>query len=213
MPLCAGCRREEFDFDRSRSYGLYRAELRAAILQLKFLRRERLGVRLGELMSPLWDSFQNSGDASTDGPLLVPVPLHSSRRRARGFNQAEALARGMSRKAGTLAGRRAPRVETRCLERTRPTVPQTGLSLKARRENVRGVFRVTSPAIVRGRAVVLVDDVMTTGATLASCASALKRAGARQVFAVTLARATPQFPDASPDGRTEAVDDLGRAQT
>lgn len=211
VPLCARCRREEFDFDRCRSYGLYTGELRAAVLQLKFLRRERLGVRLGELMSPLWNSFQNSSDT---GPLLlVPVPLHPSRRRARGFNQAEALARGLSRKAGTLAGGWAPRVETRCLVRTRATVPQTGLSLKARRENVRGVFRVTSPEIVRGRVVVLVDDVMTTGATLSSCASALKRAGARQVFGVTLARATPQFPDLTPAGHTEAVDDLGQART
>ncbi len=100
-------------------------------------------------------------------------------------------------------------MDTHCLERTRPTLPQAGLSWNARWENVRGVFRVASPERVRERVVLLVDDVMTTGATLSACASALKRAGARQVLAVTLVRATPQFPDMDGGDFAEAVDEFG----
>jgi predicted amidophosphoribosyltransferase len=81
------------------------------------------------------------------------------------------------------------------LIRVRPTLPQVGLSPSARRENVRGVFSVAQPERVRNRTVLLVDDVMTTGATLSACAAALKRAGAARVLALSLARATPQFPD------------------
>jgi predicted amidophosphoribosyltransferase len=89
------------------------------------------------------------------------------------------------------------------------------LSPKARRENVRGVFRVDSPERVRGVGVVLVDDVMTTGATLSSCAAALKRAGAAKVIGLTLCRATPEFPDSPAEGGTDSaviVDDAGRGR-
>ena len=86
------------------------------------------------------------------------------------------------------------------LRRIRATVPQVGLSVSARRENVRGVFSVGRPEEVRNRTVVVVDDVMTTGATLSACAAALKRAGATRVLALSLARATPQFPDLESSG-------------
>jgi len=86
-------------------------------------------------------------------------------------------------------------VETRCLRRVRPTLPQTGLDPRARSDNVRGAFDIASPERVRKKTVLLVDDVMTTGATVSACAEALKRAGARRVVVLALARATPQFPD------------------
>jgi ComF family protein len=124
---------------------------------------------------------------------VTPVPLHPSRRRERGFNQAELLARGLVkslRKEGS-----GLRFAAGSLQRVRATVPQVGLSVSARRENVRGVFSVGRPEDVRDRTVVVVDDVMTTGATLSACATALKRAGAGRVLALSLARATPQFPD------------------
>ncbi len=195
--LCAECRRSEHAFDLARSYGLYSGKLRALILQLKFRRRERLGRRLGELLHPVWSSIDES--AAEVPPILMPVPLHRTRERERGFNQAELLARGLAqgfiRRLGKAHKGQAPRVETHCLRRLRPTLPQTGLDTRARQENVRGVFAVTSPERVRDRLAVLVDDVMTTGATASACAGALKRAGARQVVVLTLARATPQFPD------------------
>ena len=204
-PLCFECQREDRSFDLARSYGLYSGPLRTLILQLKFRRRERLGKRLGELLRPPWESLE------VQDALLVPVPLHPSRQRERGFNQAELLAQGLARLLRR-TGREA-RVETRCLRRTRPTPPQTGLSLTARRENVRGVFAVVRPERVRDYAVVLIDDVMTTGSTLSACAKALKQAGAERVWGLTLARATPQFPDFYVDAPRMPVDEFGGEQT
>jgi predicted amidophosphoribosyltransferase len=83
------------------------------------------------------------------------------------------------------------------------------LSVAARRENLRGAFEVINLSAVRGRRIVLVDDVMTTGTTLSACARALKRAGAEQVMGVTLARATPQFPDLVRPERDNTIDGLG----
>ncbi len=183
-------------FDRARSFGLYRDGLRSLILQLKFQRRERLGARLGTLLGMLWEPLMAGMDIRN--AVIVPVPLHGSRERQRGFNQAVLLAQGLSRDLTRQRG--VTNIETRALLRTRATPPQTGLSLAARRENVRGAFSVADPESVRGRAVVLVDDVMTTGSTLSSCASALKAAGARRVVTMTLARATPQFPDVDAAG-------------
>jgi predicted amidophosphoribosyltransferase len=222
VSLCGRCRNGEYDFDLARSYGLYTGKLRTAILQLKFKRRERLGQMLGELLATAWNSLEEATAAagermlSGEAFLLVPVPLHSGRERQRGFNQAELLARGLAkglrRALAAVAGagpemgeatlhgsgsRPLFRVEKRCLCRVRATIPQSGLSLSARRENVRGVFQSARQELIRGRTVVLIDDVMTTGATLSACARALKRAGARHVVALTLARATPQFPDTS----------------
>lgn len=205
---CAQCRAEEFSFHRARTFNIYRGPLRALTLQLKFQRRERLGVRLGSLLGSAWDSL--TAGVENDRPIIVPVPLHASRQRQRGFNQAALLAEGLRRHlAGTCGG---SGVDTRALLRTRPTPPQTGLSFSARRENVRGVFSVAEPDRVRARTVVLVDDVMTTGATLSSCAAALIAAGARQVLALTLARATPEFPDLGIPGRASEVDDFRSGQ-
>jgi len=99
------------------------------------------------------------------------------------------------------------------LIRTRATVPQTGLKFQARKENVRGAFAVAKPGAVQGRQVVLVDDVMTTGATLSACAGALKKAGAGSVFALAMARATSQFPDVEGLQETTGIDEFGRDWT
>jgi ComF family protein len=192
--LCAECRRQEYAFDLARSFDLYSGKLRAAILQLKFHRRERLGRKLGELLCSLWSSV---GEPDLESPsIIVPVPLHRHRRRQRGYNQAELLAQGLAKGlARHGASARALRVETRCLRRLRPTVPQAGLDPRARLDNVRGAFAAEFPEGTGRNNVVLVDDVMTTGATVSACAQALKRAGARRVVVLALARATPQFPD------------------
>jgi ComF family protein len=204
--LCGVCRRGEYEFDFARSFAVYAETPRSAILLLKFRRRERLGLQLGELLAPLWSAHGEF--VELENPVLVPVPLHRARQRERGFNQAEVLARGLVRGLKK-AGKAAPQVDADCLARTRPTLPQAGLSFRARQENVRGVFKVTETGGVSGRDVVLIDDVMTTGATLSSCASALKKAGAQRVAALTLARATPQFPDTETPGLAEPVDDFG----
>jgi ComF family protein len=174
----------------ARSYGLYTGNLRKAILLLKFQRRENLADRLGALLARAWQALREP-----DSGVVVPVPLHPSRRRQRGSNQAELLARGLMRKLRKKEGLHGLQFEADCLRRMRATRPQVGLSVRARRENVRGVFSVRRPQDVCDRTVVLIDDVMTTGATLSACAAVLKRAGATRVLALSLARATPQFPD------------------
>lgn len=204
---CGGCRAEAPPFDRARSFGLYTGKLRQLVLRLKFGGEDRLGLRLGALLAGPWESLS---EESQRGPaLLVPVPLHASRRRERGFNQSELLARGLVR---ALTGRKdgiTPRVASDCLRRDRVTPPQTGLSVSARRENLRGAFSAENSAALQGQTVVLIDDVMTTGATLSACARTLRRAGAAHVLALTLARATPLFPDLGRDESDNGVDGLG----
>jgi ComF family protein len=104
--------------------------------------------------------------------LLMAVPLHSARRRERGYNQAGLL-------AAALAGRIGVPLLDGAMERVRDTRPQARLDPRARRDNVAGAFRVKSPAALEGRSILLVDDVITTGATLEACLDALARAGAR----------------------------------
>ena len=192
--LCADCRRGEPHFDAARSYGIYAGTLRAAVLKLKFHRRERLGLELGELLIEPWRALEPA--AAIDGTvLIVPVPLHTQRERERGYNQARLLAEGFRRAMRLRNGAARLKLEGRCLVRRRPTAPQSGLSLDARDENVRGAFEVAATARVQHADVILVDDVMTTGATASACAAVLKRGGARRVVVLTVARATPQFPD------------------
>jgi ComF family protein len=185
----------------ARSYGLYTGNLRKAILHLKFHGREYLGHRLGALLARAWEALPEPESA-----IVAPVPLHPSRRRERGFNQAEVLARGLVR--SLRKEKSGLRLVAGSLRRIRATVPQVGLSVRARRENVSGVFSVGRPEDVRNRTVVVVDDVMTTGATLSACAAALKRAGAARVLALSLARATPQFPDVGALDLTSPIDEF-----
>jgi ComF family protein len=112
---------------------------------------------------------------------VVPVPLHRRRARERGFNQADILAR--------VVGKRLHRpVLRRAVARVRPTPPQAGKA-RDRVRNVRGAFAVRDPARIEGRSLLLVDDVLTTGATVNECAKVLMKAGARAVLVYTLARA------------------------
>ena len=112
--------------------------------------------------------------------VIVPVPLHAVRLRERGYNQARLLAKGLGRRAGL-------RVDGSCLRRLKPTVTQTHLTGRERAHNVRGAFRAVSRRVAKKR-ILLVDDVMTTGATLNECARALKEGGAASVYVLTLAR-------------------------
>jgi ComF family protein len=209
--LCSLCRSGTFRLDRARSLNSYSGLLRAAILQLKFHRRDRLGKRLGGLLAQVWHGIER--DLEGERAVLVPVPLHAARQRERGFNQAELLARGLKMSLEKTRGGQGPQVDVRSLVKTRATPPQTGLSVSARHENVRGVFAVVHPERVRNRRVVLVDDVMTTGATLSACARALSSAGARSMCALTLARASAQFPDTVVGSGGAVVDDFGPGQS
>jgi predicted amidophosphoribosyltransferase len=109
--------------------------------------------------------------------------LHPSRLRWRGFNQSLLLARH-------IAERKKLKVDAYSLQRTRPTIPQVRLTPKQRVENVKGAFSVTRKHFVDGRHILLVDDITTTGSTLRECAKALKKAGATNIYAITVARAS-----------------------
>ncbi len=112
--------------------------------------------------------------------IVVPMPLHWRRRWQRGFNQSELLARATARRSGIRM--------VNAVRRVRATQSQAGLSNAQRRDNVSGAFRVKDSGRVRGLRVLLIDDVMTTGATAAACAQALKRAGVKSVSLLALAR-------------------------
>ncbi len=177
---CGACRLEAPEFDWARGYGAYEGTLRHLIHLLKYAGMRPLARPLAGRLTPL---LTQAGPVD----LIVPVPLDAGRRRARGFNQAELLARELSRLSGVAC-------ETGALRRIRATETQTGLTNQQRRENVAGAFEARR-GLAAGRNVLLIDDVITTGATAASCARALKRAGAARVAVVALARARSQLMD------------------
>ena len=113
--------------------------------------------------------------------LVIPVPLFSARQKKRGYNQSELLARAFCTKTGLA-------LDVKSLVRVRDTGSQTKLGREARVENMSGAFEVKNPAAVKGKTVLLIDDVATTGSTLESCAQALRLAGAKRVLAYTFAR-------------------------
>jgi len=174
--LCPECQLRAYAFDRARSYALYKGPLVGAIMLLKFERIEPLGRwfahRLGEVA--------RRQEIAAD--IVVPVPLHRQRKRERGYNQAELVARPLAQKLG-LPYRAV------LLTRTRPRPDKHILSFEERWESVRGAFATRPGSKVDNLRVLLVDDVMTTGATLDACAKALRGAGAKSVIGLTVARA------------------------
>jgi competence protein ComFC len=167
---CALCRSGLRGFDAAYSFGAYQGVLRELIHLYKYGKIRTLARPLSALLLQALPR-----DEAFDA--IVPVPLFWRRRLQRGFNQSELLARGLARCTGI------PTVNA--LRRVRPTPTQAGLSNSVRRQNVAQAFRSRS---VQGKRILLIDDVMTTGATAASCALALKQAGARRVALLTVAR-------------------------
>ena len=156
---------------RARSIGAYDGALRDIIHAFKYDGRRSLAGPLAALMRQQGSELLDGADTA------VPVPLHRSRRRQRGFNQAADLARHLG----------LPWTEA--LRRTRATPSQTDLPASRRHANVRNAFAIRRRVGIAGCCVVLVDDVSTTGATLEACARILLEAGAREVRALTVARA------------------------
>ena len=170
-PVCGRCKNVDFGFESARAPLRYEGAGEEIVHALKYRGYTRL---VEKLAAPLLSEALR-GTAPFDA--VVPVPLHRSRLRKRGFNQAALLARG-------LAGRiNSPVSDT--LQVVRTTRDQVELSAAERRRNVAGAFSASTPA--RGR-ILLVDDVFTTGATTSACATALLSAGATEVHAVTLCR-------------------------
>jgi ComF family protein len=180
--LCGRCILNPPSYSGARAYGYYAAELSAVVRALKFGGRKNLVKLLGPLMA---EAFHEAwGPDAFD--LIVPIPLHPRRRAGRGFNQAALLARTLAFFTGI------PWRESDLI-RVVDTPPQVGLSDAARQENVRSAFACRSEERMAGKKILLVDDVMTTGATVASAATALLSSGARRVSCLALARAVPNL--------------------
>ncbi len=179
-PLCAHCRDQRPAFDQARAAFAYQGSLREVVHCLKYRGKTQLAQPLGWLMHAVYRHCWQP--PSVD--LILPVPLHRRRLRERGFNQALLLICRWPRVAGEP---RVP-VDGGVLVRTRATAPQAGLDRRARRSNIAGAFVVQRPERVDGRRLLLVDDVITTGATVGECARVLKQSGAERVDVLALAR-------------------------
>ena len=170
MAVCARCRRRRSSLACCRAIGPYTGSLRDIVHALKYGGCRSLAPRLAARMR------ESGVEMLAEADVVVPVPLHRRRRRARGFNQAEDLARHLDRPM-LLA-----------LRRVRATASQTDLPAARRHANVRDAFALRRRRDVRGLRIVIIDDVCTTGATLEACARVLREAGAGEVSALTAAR-------------------------
>ncbi len=175
--ICYSCSAEKPAFDGARSAARYDGVVGEALRQLKYEKALWFAPDMAEL---LHNCLEAEYSACTFD-LLVPVPLHHVRRRERGYNQSAVLAYEL--------GRRMDRpVSPGVLRRIRPTATQTNLTAKERLSNVSGAFQNKRAKRLTGRHILLVDDVMTTGATVNACAKALKKGGAASVHVITAAR-------------------------
>jgi ComF family protein len=179
---CQNCRDHEPEFARAVSFGEYQGGLRSLVHLLKYESVLPVSSVLGGMLaSAIMELFPGCGGAV---PLIVPVPLHKSKRSERGFNQAELIARAAAKHLPLPVD-----VATGVLVRQRATISQVGLSREQRIANMSDAFRVRDRGRVQGCTVIVVDDVMTTRTTLSECARVLKQAGAERVWAATVARA------------------------
>lgn len=182
MHRCPVCRRIERPFLRAVAYGSYDGGLRELIHLLKYNGVRPAGNVLGRMLAEALVKLE--AEFGADKVLVVPVPLYKGKRRQRGFNQAELIARNALNSRGNAQLQLASGI----LLRTRATQSQIGLTSHQRRENMRGAFAVSRAGEVTGREIILVDDVYTTGTTATECARVLRKAGAAKVWVATVAR-------------------------
>ncbi len=171
------CRQCDDDaYTAARACGAYEGALRASILQLK--REPHVARRLALLMQDV-----QQREPLNQADVIIPVPLHSDRERERGFNQALVLARELARLT------HLPLDEYCVVRRMHTERHRAGMDAKARRQSVAAAFAIRHSDQIKGKRVLLVDDVFTTGATVSACTGVLKSAGAEDVFVLTVARA------------------------
>ena len=181
--LCGECIKagEKIAFSTARSVCIYEGALLDAIHIFKYNGKTSLSKPLIAIMAGAQHVFEKAGLLFNSHDLVVPVPLHKKRLKERGFNQSLFLAKG-------LAGIYNLPVDYLNLKRIRATDPQVNLKGEDRINNVRGAFAAEDRAVFKDKMVLLIDDVYTTGATVLECSRVLKRAGAKSVDVVTLAR-------------------------
>jgi len=177
--LCLDCLEKRPPFTRHRSGARYEGIAKDIILLYKY---GGFAVLSGLLADFLVRTLGQEEDLWAGVEAVVPVPLHRSKEKSRGFNQSLLLAR-------RLAGKRSLPLLKGCLVKVRPTAAQTSLDARARETNLKGAFRVKRSLGIKGKTVLLVDDVYTTGSTIRECSQVLRKAGVKEVRAVTIARA------------------------
>ena len=175
--ICAGCRRTNYSFDRALSPCVYEGVLKELIYQFKYGSRDYLGKTLSRL---LIDFIKEYNLEVSLFDLIIPVPLHKRKLREREFNQAQILSEYLAAGLGI-------ELSTKELIRVHDTRTQTELTDRQRWDNLSGCFAVSRDNKVKGKNILLIDDVLTTGATCSEAAAALKGAGAAVVFVLTLA--------------------------
>lgn len=159
--------------------GIYEKELRDMLRSLKYQQRQSVLPGLHSLVAAGLHMMDEKGAGLQKDVLAVPVPLHKAKLAKRGFNQSQVIfEKPLARQGLSMAD---------CLLRIRPTKPQYGLSAAERRQNLHEVFQLAKGASVEGRQVLLVDDIMTTGATLMECAKVLREAGAAHITGLVIA--------------------------
>ncbi|MDR3401350.1 MAG: ComF family protein [Chthoniobacter sp.] len=175
--VCGQCKDRKLPFDCAVARYRSRGVVREFIHRFKYERHFYLRQPLGEWLA---ETLEDERIAAQPFDALVPVPLHTARYRERDFNQAEVLAKLLAKRAG--------KPVLKALKRIRYTTTQTRLDRDERMENLRNAFRVRHASAVHSRHLILVDDVFTTGSTVAECARVLRQAGAASVRVVTVAR-------------------------
>jgi ComF family protein len=183
---CGECLSAPKRFGIARSAGVYDEVLMAAIHCLKYKEKIQLARPLGALLFVAFSRYWKKGNIN----LIVPIPLHNRKFRSRGFNPSFLLVKEWNFYIKALnGGISVIRVAEDVLTRKRWTEPQTGLGRKERLQNIKNAFDVSDSSKVKGKKILLVDDVYTTGATANECAKVLMREGAARVDVLTLARA------------------------
>lgn len=172
--VCIDCKSGDLKFEKVYSICEYTGNIRCAIIKLKIGGYKNIAKPLSKI---IYDYF-----ATLDIPfdMIIPMPIHINRRKERGFNRCELLLEDICNNYG--------RVYTDVLVRAIDTPHQTGLSREHRKENVKGAFKVTNKAKVKGKVILVFDDIYTTGTSMNECARTLLRAGASKVFGLCLAR-------------------------
>jgi len=177
--MCGDCLTKEPYFNLVRALGKYEGALEKIIHNFKYKQK----FSMVNIFTFLLENMQNNGITFDSYDLFIPVPLHLSRLRQRGFNQTVLLGRVLQKKYQQIP------LQTMVLQRMVPTLPQVTLAVKERKVNVRNAFRVKDPRLVEGKTVLLLDDVYTTGATMNECARVLKESGVSRVDGFVIARA------------------------
>lgn len=177
--FCPDCLQEKPPFSLHRSCSRYDGKLKDIILLYKYGRFKVLGKGLAHFVHR---ALRREEDLWWRVEAIIPVPLHRRRKRQRGFNQAQIIAKELARLKGI-------KIVERVLVKVKNVPPQTSLRAEEREKNIIGAFKVRKEKRIKGKRVLLVDDVYTTGATIRECSRVLKDAGVKEVRVVTLAQA------------------------